>query len=677
MKKFFGILVGVILLLLLLSSGVFADFESEPNNKKADANDLPINTSRSGTISDASDEDWYRITVPAEGTLQIDFTYPFADDSQKCWSMRIYQEDGKNYLVDGEYWSYRPNQREDPVKINVKAGTYYIKIADDRYHSSEQYTLYLSYGHDCETHYSQWSAEGEDTHARTCSVCQRKDVAHHTWDEGEITVPSSCTQGSKVYTCTVCSAEKTVDISKHDYGEWQKNDAMTHKQICAACQDTVSEAHRWNHGEITKTPTCEEAGVKTYTCTVCGAQKQDSIPKTTDHAYDAWVENDNTTHQKTCTVCQDLVLDYHRWNGGEVTKTPSCKEIGIKSYTCLACSAQKEVEIPKTTDHRYGDWQGKDSTTHQKICTVCQDTVLNEHQWNDGEITRIPSCKEAGIRTYACLVCAAQKEEEIPKTTDHQYGTWQGKDSTTHQKICTVCHDTVLNEHQWNDGEITQIPSCKVEGKKTYICTICSSHREDILPKTQTHSYGLWGEHDATSHKQNCTVCEKTVYEAHQWDQGTLNQTPSCAEDSIKTYRCSLCCAYQEEKIRLPHEEVQHLAQAPTCTAVGWEAYVTCAHCKYTTYREINALGHSYDPNVWGYAEEAGHGHLCQRENCSSHDTLEQHSYTKKDTCQVCGYRSNTASGCAAAAMPIQTVPMVFPGVALAGVLRKKKSRRS
>ncbi len=608
-KKLFGIMVSIILLLLLLSGNIFADSESEPNNKKADADDLLVNTQRTGTISDANDEDWYRITVPAEGTLCIDFTYSLTDAFGKCWSMRIYQEDGLNYLIEGEYWSYRPNQREDPVEIDVKAGTYYIKIADDRYHSSEPYTLCLSYGHDCETYYSEWSAEGEVFHLRTCSICQRKDLAEHTWDEGKITVPVSCTQGSKTYTCLICSAEKSVDISQHNYGEWQESDSLTHKQTCTVCQDTVLEVHLWNDGEITKTASCKEEGIRIYTCTVCGAQKEESIPKTTDHFYDAWLENDSVTHQKICAVCQDAVLDYHQWNEGQVTKPASCKDAGIKTYTCLVCSAQKEAEIPKTADHSYGGWQGKDHGTHQKICSVCQDTIL------DG--------------------------------------------------------------HQWNDGEIIKAASCNAEGKKSYTCGICSAHREEIIPKTNEHRYGLWTEYDVASHKQSCSDCEKTVYEVHQWDQGTPTQTPSCAEESVKSYQCTVCSINREEKIRLPHEEVHHSAQVPTCTAIGWEAYVTCAYCTYTTYREFNALGHSYDPHIWGYAEEAGHGHLCQRENCSAHDTLEPHTYAKNHTCQFCGYRSNTASGCAAATVPTQTVPLVFPGVALAGVLRKKKSRRS
>ena len=38
------------------------------------------------------------------------------------------------------------------------------------------------------------------------------------------------------------------------------------------------------------------------------------------------------------------------------------------------------------------------------------------------------------------------------------------------------------------------------------------------------------------------------------------------------------------------HDEVSHVAKAPTCKDIGWNAYVTCSRCSYTTYEEIAPL---------------------------------------------------------------------------------------
>ncbi|WP_144743347.1 InlB B-repeat-containing protein [Enorma burkinafasonensis] len=46
------------------------------------------------------------------------------------------------------------------------------------------------------------------------------------------------------------------------------------------------------------------------------------------------------------------------------------------------------------------------------------------------------------------------------------------------------------------------------------------------------------------------------------------------------------------------HTLVHHDAKAPTCTEPGWEAYVTCEGCAYTTYKEIPATGHAYEDGV-------------------------------------------------------------------------------
>ena len=56
---------------------------------------------------------------------------------------------------------------------------------------------------------------------------------------------------------------------------------------CMDCGEKISTGtpipatgHSWNEGKITTAPTCENAGVKTYTCTVCNATKTEAIDAT-------------------------------------------------------------------------------------------------------------------------------------------------------------------------------------------------------------------------------------------------------------------------------------------------------------------------------------------------------------------------------------------------------------
>ena len=132
-------------------------------------------------------------------------------------------------------------------------------------------------------------------------------TAHHTaavkvhncenhWDDGKITTAPTCTKtGVKQYTCTICSETKTEEIAAlgHDYSsDWTIDTAAACETVgskshhCTRCDSKIdvteipaSGKHTWNNGVITKPATIAEEGVKTYTCTVCGVTRTETIAK--------------------------------------------------------------------------------------------------------------------------------------------------------------------------------------------------------------------------------------------------------------------------------------------------------------------------------------------------------------------------------------------------------------
>lgn len=72
---------------------------------------------------------------------------------------------------------------------------------------------------------------------------------------------------------------KYVDISHlHKFADaWQK-DAANHWKGCKCGEKSDVAAHTYNAGVVTKQPTETETGIKTYTCSVCGATKTEMIP---------------------------------------------------------------------------------------------------------------------------------------------------------------------------------------------------------------------------------------------------------------------------------------------------------------------------------------------------------------------------------------------------------------
>lgn len=116
------------------------------------------------------------------------------------------------------------------------------------------------------------------------------------WNDGKITTPPTCTKtGVKQYTCTICSETKTEEIAAlgHDYSsDWTIDTAAACETVgskshhCTRCDSKkditeipASGKHTWNNGVITKPATIAEEGVKTYTCTVCGVTRTETIAK--------------------------------------------------------------------------------------------------------------------------------------------------------------------------------------------------------------------------------------------------------------------------------------------------------------------------------------------------------------------------------------------------------------
>lgn len=116
------------------------------------------------------------------------------------------------------------------------------------------------------------------------------------WDDGKITTTPTCTKtGVKQYTCTICSETKTEEIAAlgHDYSsDWTIDTAAACETVgskshhCTRCDSKIdvteipaSGKHTWNNGIITKPATIAEEGVKTYTCTVCGVTRTETIAK--------------------------------------------------------------------------------------------------------------------------------------------------------------------------------------------------------------------------------------------------------------------------------------------------------------------------------------------------------------------------------------------------------------
>jgi len=152
------------------------------------------------------------------------------------------------------------------------------------HHTKTETVPKLSHTHSLSVDYSK----DETGHWHTCSGCTEKvDFEAHTEDSGTVTVqPTETTEGIRVYSCTVCGyviRTETVPAlaseHTHSYGTAWKYDSTNHWHECSCGEKSDISQHISNGGVITVPPTATTAGVRVYSCYICGyAFRTETIP---------------------------------------------------------------------------------------------------------------------------------------------------------------------------------------------------------------------------------------------------------------------------------------------------------------------------------------------------------------------------------------------------------------
>ncbi|MBE6536634.1 MAG: hypothetical protein E7673_01645 [Ruminococcaceae bacterium] len=120
----------------------------------------------------------------------------------------------------------------------------------------------------------------------------------------------------------------------------------------------------------------------------------------------------------------------------------------------------------------------------------------------------------------------------------------------------------------------------------------------------------------------------------HSFGEWTTVTEPECETEGKKTRKCGGCGVTEEAVIQaLGHDEISHEAKDPNCTETGYDAYVTCSRCDYTTFEEL-PIRHNYEEGVCTVCGTA----------CENHTFDEWHGNTA--TCQAAGEEHRECSNC-------------------------------
>ena len=517
---------------------------------------------------------------------------------------------GHDYELEGTEWVYDESTGKEYYDTHDTQACVYL-------YASAQYD-----SHTCD--FGDWvDDENGRTHTRTCNdpECGKIETEDHGWDNGVETKAPTCTEaGVKTFTCSECKATKTDDIPAldHDWSDWKHLDDYshvrdckrncgitqeieghewgdptpvdndTHKAICDICKGERTDVHDWDDGVVTKEPTEWEEGVKTYTCVDCSHTKTEPVDKLVHECtWTDWYPNGDENHKRDCMDenCDKFETLPHEWDNGVITKEPTCKETGLKTFTCLTCQHTRTEVVP-TTDHVFGDWTpNNDGKTHSRYCN-CNESETAEHKFDDGEVTQAPTHEAVGEIKYTCTDCKYFYTEDIPALTDHEWSNWTPDGEDKHTRSCK-CNAIETDKHHFDNGVITKQATHTSKGVKTYTCTDCKySYTEDI-PKTATHLWMNWSGNKNGTHTRTCR-CKAIETKACTYDNGVVTKQPTHDEEGIKTYTCTVCKATKTEPI-------------PKMTSHEWSEWAKKddkSHIRECKCGETEIKGHTFDVGI-------------------------------------------------------------------------------
>ena len=326
------------------------------------------------------------------------------------------------------------------------------------------------------------------TEGKHCSVCNAIIVAQteipatgHT-EKTVVGKPATCTETGLTdgISCSVCGT------------------------VIKAQEEIPAKGHRWNEGEITTAPTCENAGVKTYTCTVCNATKTEAIDAT-GHTPVEVAEQPATCTEAghkagtKCSICEAILSGMEEipaTGHTEVTdaaKAPTCTETGLtEGKHCSVCNtvlvAQEEIPAKGHTeviDPAVEPTCTEPGKTEGKHCSVCNEIIVAQTEIPAKghteviDVAKAPTCTEPGLTEGKhCSVCneVIVKQEVIP-ATGHKPEIRNVVEATlttpgyTGDTYCSVCNELLKQgeEIPKTGAHITWIIDGKVVAEEDYL----------------------------------------------------------------------------------------------------------------------------------------------------------------------------------------------------------------
>ena len=320
-------------------------------------------------------------------------------------------------------------------------------------------------------------------------------------------------------------------------------------------------------------------------------------------------------------------------------------------FTVILCTAMAVVLTACDTNpnsgnnnkphiHTYSEKWTNDDIYHWHVATCGHDVISGkaEHIWDDGVVTKEPTCTEKGEKTYTCTVCDKTKKEEVA-ASGHTFSDEWESDETYHWHPSTCGHDIVSGKAKHNGNPCTvcgyeSIPEHKhsLEHRAAKSVTCTENGNIEYWECSGCHKYFSDEQGETEITDKNSVII---VTEGHTWGKWETVKQATCTEDGKKERCCASCTAKEYEIIpALNHSygEWQTIKE-PTCTEEGKKERI-CSRCSHSETETLPVIAHTYD----GYIKNAEY-HWQKCTVCQNDSEREPHNFVD-GVCSVCNYDS-------------------------------------
>ncbi len=367
---------------------------------------------------------------------------------------------------------------------------------------------------------------------------------------------------------------------------------------------------------------CDEEGIIYITCRNC---------ENTDHAHGS--------KAGTATYDEEMVGRLPHLPGDKIiTEDPYCIYPGAYKIHCERCfTILEEGMVPAPcAEHSLIEIKAEGGCIYKKCTNApCDYIEGGDHDFlRDASRDVDPTCTEYGLEAHTCSKCGEFKDVDIeplghdyaqdskvdPTCTDYGY-TLHKCQRVIHTVPCTSTYKTDIVEPLGHDLKKTEAvaPLCEKDGniayytcQRTYCLKIFDNEgaiseisiTDTVVPQLGHEPDNNWyvtkeptctekGEEQCkcVRHDDGAT-CSKTYEreieinpDAHDWDAGVIDPSPTCKDHGTKTYTCNYDNSHKktEEVAINPDNHVGETyikdAKAEDCTNDGYTGDTYCSDC--------------------------------------------------------------------------------------------------